>query len=80
MLKKISGVNKEQAVHKEIGLDVLVHGEYGRNDMVEYFGEMLGGFLFTEKGLVPVNQKERKGEFSKWKTNYLRKQKCQKHI
>ena len=31
---------------------VLVHGEYERNDMVEYFGEALGGFLFTEKGWV----------------------------
>lgn len=37
---------------EEIGLDVLVHGEYERNDMVEYFGEALGGFLFTEKGWV----------------------------
>lgn len=36
----------------EIGLDVLVHGEYERNDMVEYFGEALGGFLFTEKAWV----------------------------
>lgn len=36
----------------EIGLDVLVHGEYERNDMVEYFGESLGGFLFTEKAWV----------------------------
>ena len=34
---------------EDIGLDVLVHGEYERNDMVEYFGEALGGFLFTEK-------------------------------
>lgn len=37
---------------EEIGLDVLVHGEYERNDMVEYFGESLGGFLFTEKAWV----------------------------
>ena len=36
----------------KIGLDVLVHGEYERNDMVEYFGEALGGFLFTEKAWV----------------------------
>ena len=35
-----------------IGLDVLVHGEYERNDMVEYFGEALGGLLFTEKAWV----------------------------
>lgn len=40
------------AWQEEIGLDVLVHGEYERNDMVEYFGESLGGFLFTEKAWV----------------------------
>lgn len=37
---------------EEIGLDILVHGEYERNDMVEYFGESLGGFVFTEKAWV----------------------------
>lgn len=37
---------------EDIELDVLVHGEYERNDMVEYFGEALGGFLFTEKAWV----------------------------
>lgn len=37
---------------EEIGLDVLVHGEYERSDMVEYFGEALGGFIFTEKAWV----------------------------
>lgn len=40
------------AWQEEIGLDVLVHGEYERNDMVEYFGEALGGFVFTEKAWV----------------------------
>lgn len=35
-----------------IGLDVLVHGEYERNDMVEFFGENLSGFLFTSKAWV----------------------------
>ncbi len=40
------------AWQEDIGLDVLVHGEYERNDMVEYFGEALGGFLFTEKAWV----------------------------
>ena len=40
------------ALQEEIGLDVLVHGEYERNDMVEYFGECLDGFLFTEKAWV----------------------------
>ena len=37
---------------EEIGLDVLVHGEFERNDMVEYFGENLEGFLFTQKAWV----------------------------
>ena len=37
---------------EEIGLDVLVHGEFERNDMVEYFGENLEGYLFTENGWV----------------------------
>jgi 5-methyltetrahydropteroyltriglutamate--homocysteine methyltransferase len=37
---------------EEIGLDVLVHGEFERNDMVEYFGEQLSGFVFTENGWV----------------------------
>ena len=39
-------------VQEEIGLDVLVHGEFERNDMVEYFGEMLQGFAFTRHGWV----------------------------
>ncbi|WP_058185279.1 5-methyltetrahydropteroyltriglutamate--homocysteine S-methyltransferase [Terracidiphilus gabretensis] len=37
---------------EEIGLDVLVHGEFERNDMVEYFAEFLEGFAFTENGWV----------------------------
>jgi len=37
---------------EEIGIDVLVHGEYERNDMVEYFGEQLEGFAFTANGWV----------------------------
>lgn len=37
---------------EEIGLDVLVHGEFERNDMVEYFGEQLEGFAFTSYGWV----------------------------
>lgn len=40
------------ARQEEIGLDVLVHGEFERNDMVEYFGEHLNGYLFTEKAWV----------------------------
>jgi 5-methyltetrahydropteroyltriglutamate--homocysteine methyltransferase len=37
---------------EEIELDVLVHGEFERNDMVEYFGEQLAGFTFTANGWV----------------------------
>ena len=37
---------------EEVGLDVLVHGEFERNDMVEYFGEQLSGFTFTQNGWV----------------------------
>jgi len=37
---------------EKIGLDVLVHGEFERNDMVEYFGEQLEGFAFTRNGWV----------------------------
>lgn len=37
---------------EEIGIDVLVHGEYERNDMVEFFGENLEGYVFTEKAWV----------------------------
>ena len=40
------------AFQEEIGLDVLVHGEFERNDMVEYFGENLDGFLFTQNAWV----------------------------
>ena len=37
---------------EEVGLDVLVHGEFERNDMVEYFGERLNGFVFSDYGWV----------------------------
>ena len=37
---------------EDLGLDVLVHGEFERNDMVEYFGEKLDGFAFTKNGWV----------------------------
>jgi 5-methyltetrahydropteroyltriglutamate--homocysteine methyltransferase len=37
---------------EDIGLDVLVHGEFERNDMVQYFGEQLSGFAFTRHGWV----------------------------
>lgn len=40
------------AFQEELGLDVLVHGEFERNDMVEYFGELLEGFAFSENGWV----------------------------
>jgi len=47
--KEIAFVVKQQ---EEIGLDVLVHGEPERNDMVQYFGEQLTGFVFTTHGWV----------------------------
>jgi 5-methyltetrahydropteroyltriglutamate--homocysteine methyltransferase len=40
------------AFQDEVGLDMPVHGEFERNDMVEYFGEQLAGFAFTENGWV----------------------------
>ncbi|MCR8845544.1 5-methyltetrahydropteroyltriglutamate--homocysteine S-methyltransferase [Paenibacillus sp. SC116] len=39
-------------IQEEIGIDVLVHGEFERTDMVEYFGEKLDGFVFTQNGWV----------------------------
>ena len=39
-------------LQEDLGRDVLVHGEFERNDMVEYFGERLSGFVFTENGWV----------------------------
>lgn len=44
----------EELIHKQedIGLDLLVHGEFERNDMVEYFGEHFSGFAFTRNGWV----------------------------
>jgi len=58
----LSDANYEQFLREEtaravkwqedIGLDVLVHGEFERNDMVQYFGEQLSGFTFTKHGWV----------------------------
>ncbi len=45
-------IKKAVEWQEETGLDVLVHGEFERNDMVEYFGEQLAGFVFTENGWV----------------------------
>jgi len=44
----------EEAIRwqESVGIDVLVHGEFERNDMVEYFGEQLEGFVFTKNGWV----------------------------
>jgi 5-methyltetrahydropteroyltriglutamate--homocysteine methyltransferase len=52
--KKQIEYNIEKVIHwqEEVGLDVLVHGEFERNDMVEYFGELLNGFVITENGWV----------------------------
>lgn len=44
---------KQAIIEQErLGLDVLVHGEAERNDMVEYFGEHLDGFVFTQNDWV----------------------------
>ncbi|ADQ05651.1 5-methyltetrahydropteroyltriglutamate/homocysteine S-methyltransferase [Caldicellulosiruptor owensensis OL] len=47
-----SKIERVIKLQEEIGLDVLVHGEYERNDMVEFFGEKLEGFLITQNGWV----------------------------
>jgi 5-methyltetrahydropteroyltriglutamate--homocysteine methyltransferase len=49
MRREIAHAVKTQ---EELGLDVLVHGEAERNDMVEYFGQQLSGFAFTANGWV----------------------------
>ncbi len=49
MQQAITQAVREQ---EELGLDVLVHGEAERNDMVEYFGEQLSGYAFTDNGWV----------------------------
>ncbi|WOL08920.1 5-methyltetrahydropteroyltriglutamate--homocysteine methyltransferase 2 [Canna indica] len=45
-------INKVVKIQEELDIDVLVHGEPERNDMVEYFGEQLSGFVFTVNGWV----------------------------
>jgi 5-methyltetrahydropteroyltriglutamate--homocysteine methyltransferase len=45
-------IERTVRLQESIGLDVLVHGEFERNDMVEYFGEMLSGFAFTRNGWI----------------------------
>ncbi|MDY7220939.1 5-methyltetrahydropteroyltriglutamate--homocysteine S-methyltransferase [Halalkalibacterium halodurans] len=47
-----SYIEKWINIQEELGLDVLVHGEFERNDMVEFFGEKLDGFAFTANGWV----------------------------
>jgi 5-methyltetrahydropteroyltriglutamate--homocysteine methyltransferase len=47
-----SEIEKVVRFQEEVGLDVLVHGEPERNDMVQYFGEQLKGFAFTTNGWV----------------------------
>ncbi|MFC0215717.1 5-methyltetrahydropteroyltriglutamate--homocysteine S-methyltransferase [Paenibacillus chartarius] len=55
--EQYSGFIRQQIEHwvriqEEIGLDVFVHGEFERTDMVEFFGEKLAGFAFTQNGWV----------------------------
>ncbi|QCI24149.1 5-methyltetrahydropteroyltriglutamate--homocysteine S-methyltransferase [Buchnera aphidicola (Muscaphis stroyani)] len=45
-------IQKVILTQEELDIDVLVHGEFERNDMVEYFGEHLDGFIFTDNGWV----------------------------
>jgi 5-methyltetrahydropteroyltriglutamate--homocysteine methyltransferase len=45
-------IEKSIRWQEKLGIDVLVHGEFERNDMVEYFGEQLEGFVFTKNGWV----------------------------
>jgi len=45
-------IKKAVEFQHEVGIDMLVHGEFERNDMVEYFGEQLEGFTFTANGWV----------------------------
>ncbi len=45
-------IQKLVALQEEMGIDVLVHGEFERSDMVEYFGERMDGFAFTRHGWV----------------------------
>ncbi len=47
-----SETEKTVRFQEKVGIDMLVHGEFERNDMVEYFGEQLKGFAFTENGWV----------------------------
>lgn len=47
-----SEIERTIRLQEEIGLDVLVHGEFERTDMVEYFGEQLTGIAFTQHGWV----------------------------
>ncbi|HET9581729.1 MAG TPA: 5-methyltetrahydropteroyltriglutamate--homocysteine S-methyltransferase [Gemmatimonadota bacterium] len=47
-----SEIGKAIRLQEEIGIDVVVHGEFERNDMVEYFGERLDGYAFTRYGWV----------------------------
>ncbi|BDY12193.1 5-methyltetrahydropteroyltriglutamate--homocysteine S-methyltransferase [Hydrogenimonas cancrithermarum] len=52
-VEKMKGFIKECVEFQEsIGLDILVHGEFERNDMVEYFGEQLKGVAFSQNGWV----------------------------
>ncbi|HSZ24611.1 MAG TPA: 5-methyltetrahydropteroyltriglutamate--homocysteine S-methyltransferase, partial [Cytophagaceae bacterium] len=47
-----AAIDQSIAWQEEIGMDVLVHGEFERNDMVEYFGEQLSGYVFSQNGWV----------------------------
>lgn len=47
-----SEIHKAVKFQEDVGLDMLVHGEFERNDMVEYFGELMKGYVFSQFGWV----------------------------
>jgi 5-methyltetrahydropteroyltriglutamate--homocysteine methyltransferase len=51
-LKVKAEIDKSIIWQEKLGIDVLVHGEFERNDMVEYFGEQLDGYVFSQNGWV----------------------------
>jgi methionine synthase II (cobalamin-independent) len=59
--KMIGGLTQRVVEEQEkLDLDVLVHGEAERNDMVEYFGELLSGFAFTQYFLFSSQLRNRR--------------------
>ncbi|KAI4312591.1 hypothetical protein MLD38_037396 [Melastoma candidum] len=51
-----SEIRKVVKLQEDLDIDVLVHGELEKNDMVEYFGEQLSGFAFTVNGWISMRE------------------------